>query len=403
MDGRTHGGREHNNSPVMKDNRRPGLNVVGYVRHELGIGEAARLFVGAAEAAGYDYATVPFLASANRQQGAFRGEDRAPMFDTNVVYINPDQFIRFVEDAPPDFFQDRYTIGAWTWETELFPRHLRRAEEYVDEIWLPSRYAAKSVARGATKPVRVFPHPIVPPKPSSASKAELGLPPGFVFLFCFDFNSVPQRKNPLAVVDAFERAFQPGEGPSLFIKCINSETRPQYSDQLRSRAASRADIRVRDFYLKGEDLAAMMAACDAYISLHRSEGFGLTMAEAMALGKPTIATGYSGNLEFMTASNSWLIPFRLTPVPSGCAPYAAGSSWAEPDIIAAAGAMREVFENRAEAGKRGSQAKQDILRLHSLESRARLLMQLMGRSQRRRRWRRLGQRSLALIAKPKPA
>lgn len=238
-------------------------------------------------------------------------------------------------------------------------------------------------------------HPIVPPKSSSASKAELGLPPGFVFLFCFDFNSVPERKNPLAIVDAFEQAFQPGEGPSLFIKCINAETRPQYFDQLCSRAATRADIRVRDFYLKAEDLAAMMAASDAYISLHRSEGFGLTLAEAMALAKPTIATGYSGNLEFMTASNSWLIPFRMTPVPSGCEPYPAGSGWAEPDITAAADAMREVFENRAEAGKRGSQAKQDILRLHSLESRARLLKQLMGRSQRRQRWRRLRQRPLA--------
>lgn len=385
----------------MKDNRRPGLNVVGYVRHELGIGEAARLFVAVAKAAGYDYATVPFLASTNRQQGAFRGEERAPIYDTNVVYINPDQLIRFVEAAPRDFFTDRYTIGAWTWETEVFPQHLRHAEQHVDEIWMPSRYAAKSVARGATKPVRVFPHPIVPPKPSQASKAELGLPPGFVFLFCFDFNSVPQRKNPLAIIDAFERAFQPGEGPSLFIKCINSETRPQYSDQLCSRAASRADIRVRDLCLKAEDLAAMMAASDAYISLHRSEGFGLTLAEAMALGKPTIATGYSGNLEFMTASNSWLIPFRLTPVPSGCEPYAAGSGWAEPDIIAAARAMREVFENREEAAKRASQAKQDILQLHSLESRSRLLKRLMRRIQRQRRWRQFGKRPLALFAKVK--
>jgi hypothetical protein len=217
MDGRRMATRDQNSSPVIEDNRRPGLNVVGYVRHELGIGEAARLFLAAAEAAGYDYATVAFLASTNRQQGAFRGEEHSPIFDTNVVYINADQFIRFVEEAPPDFFKDRYTIGAWTWETELFPQHLRYAEEYVDEIWVPSRYAAKSVARGSAKPVRVFPHPIVPPKPSSASKAELGLPQGFVFLFCFDFNSVPQRKNPLAIIDAFEQAFQPGEGPSLFI------------------------------------------------------------------------------------------------------------------------------------------------------------------------------------------
>jgi glycosyltransferase involved in cell wall biosynthesis len=162
-------------------------------------------------------------------------------------------------------------------------------------------------------------------------------------------------------------------------------------------------MRVKDFYLKAEDLAAMMAAFDAYVSLHRSEGFGLTLAEAMALGKPTIATGYSGNLEFMTASNSWLIPFRMAPVPSGCEPYAAGSGWAEPDIMAAARAMRQVFENREEAGKRADQAKRDVLLLHSLESRSRLLREFMRRVQKRRRWRRLGKRPLALFAKTKPA
>jgi glycosyltransferase involved in cell wall biosynthesis len=386
-------GRKQSTSPGVRNKARRGLNVAGYVRHELGIGEAARLFVGVAETAGYDCAAVPFLASGNRQQGAFRGEDRAPIYDTNVVYINPDQLSNFVGEAPRGFFEHRYTIGAWTWETEDVTPDFRSAEQHVDEIWMPSRYAAQAVSRKATKPVRVFPHPIVPPKPSRATKPALGLPHGFVFLFCFDFNSVPERKNPLAIAEAFARAFRPGEGPSLFIKCINGETRPHYFEQLCRRAASRPDIRVKNFYLAADDLAALMAACDAYISLHRAEGFGLTLAEAMALGKPVIATGYSGNLEFMTSQNSWLIPFRKVPVPSGCPPYPAGSAWAEPDIDAAARAMRDVFHHHEEASKRGDKAQRDVLRLHSLEARARLLKHLMLRIGMRRRWRLIGQRA----------
>jgi glycosyltransferase involved in cell wall biosynthesis len=362
----------------------PGFNIVGFFRNELGIGEAARLFAAVAEAAGYDHAAIAFVSSRHPQRGPFPGEDNPAIHDVNVVYINPDVLSRFVEQIGPGFFHGRYTVGAWAWEVENFPASFRHAEALVDEIWALSRYAAESIACGGSKPVRVFPLPIIPPKPSQASRSDLGLPDGFIFLFCFDFLSVFQRKNPLGVVDAFSRAFRPGEGPHLVIKSLNGQARARQLEQLRASAAERPDIHIFDAVLKAEDQAALLASCDAYVSLHRSEGFGLTMGEAMALGKPVIATGYSGNLEFMNDGNSWLIPYRQAQVPPSCGPYPAGSPWADPSIEAAAHAMRDIYDNPDAALRRGERAKQDVLRNHSLAARAKLLQNLMAEVKLRR-------------------
>ena len=127
------------------------------------------------------------------------------------------------------------------------------------------------------------------------------LPDGFLFLFVFDFFSVLERKNPLGLIDAFARAFRAGEGPTLVIKTINGDRKLHDLEKLRAAAEGRQDILVIDDYYSAEEKNSLLGLCDCYVSLHRSEGLGLTMAEAMGLEKPVIATGYSGNLDFMTA------------------------------------------------------------------------------------------------------
>ena len=129
----------------------------------------------------------------------------------------------------------------------------------------------------------------------------------FTFLFMFDFFSTLQRKNPLGLIDAFTRAFAPDEGPRLLLKTINARFRPEAADELRRRIGERPDIELVDRYLDPRQNAALIARADCYVSLHRSEGFGLTLAESMALGTPVIATGYSGNIDFTTPSNSYLV------------------------------------------------------------------------------------------------
>jgi glycosyltransferase involved in cell wall biosynthesis len=197
----------------------------------------------------------------------------------------------------------------------------------------------------------------------------LGVPGGYLFLFMFDYLSTIQRKNPIGLIEAFKRAFAPGEGPQLLLKTINGPLRPLAEEAVLWAAHDRADIHVIDCSLSATERDALMATCDCYVSLHRSEGFGLTMAEAMALGKPVIGTAYSGNLEFMTDDTSMLVPFAPVRVPRGCGPYPPDATWADPDLDEAARAMRTLASDPAAAAALGTRARDHIARHHSVESR----------------------------------
>jgi glycosyltransferase involved in cell wall biosynthesis len=255
----------------------------------------------------------------------------------------------------------------------------------VDEVWMNSEFAAKGVRKVTAKPVRVLPLPVRLPVPSATDRSTLGLPDGFLFLFVFSYASSFERKNPDGLVRAFKQAFAPGEGPLAVAKSVMGDAHSDERERLRYEAGDRPDILLLENYLLPGDKNALMAACDCYISLHRSEGFGLTMAEAMALGKPTIATGYSGNLEFMTSENSFLVGFGEGRVPPQTGRYPSGALWADPDLNEAAALMRRVCEDPEEARRVGERVRADMARLHGPEARARLLQQLL--EQARSEWR----------------
>lgn len=359
-----------------RDETVPGVNVSGYVRAESGVGEVSRLLVAALDAAEAPTSVVPFTKTASRQGSrALDGRLGAAEHQTNIVCVNADALGGFVEDAGDEFFDGRRTIGYWQWEVEGFPAWMAGSADRLDEIWVSSEHAASAVRTQTHTPVYVLPLPIVRPVPNRVSRSALGLPDGFLFLYCFDFDSVFERKNPLAVIDAFSRAFAPSTGPQLVIKSVRGDAHPAELDRLRTAAGERPDITIRDGYLAPGDHAALVAACDAYVSLHRSEGFGLTMAEAMALSKPVIATGYSGNLEFMDDSNSWLVPYQLVEIPDGCDPYPAGTRWASPDVDVAAEIMRGIVADPEAARARGARAAEQIRRLHSPLARAPFLLE----------------------------
>lgn len=269
-----------------------------------------------------------------------------------------------------DFFRCRYTIGMWHWEVEQFPWQMHKAFRRVHEVWVASEFSRESVAKVAPCPVFAFPLPImVPPTPPPIARADLKLPEGFTFLFVFDYLSVFRRKNPL-VIDAFRQAFRPGEGAFLVLKSVNGDQHPSNRQILRAAAAQHLEVLLVEHYLDQQGTRTLMATCDCYVSPHRSEGFGLTMAEAMSFGKPLIGTGYSGNLEFMNDANSYLVPYTLQPIGPGSEPYPPEARWAEPDIAVAAALMREVYEKRGSAAAKGEQARTDLIRFHSAAARA---------------------------------
>ncbi len=184
----------------------------------------------------------------------------------------------------------------------------------------------------------------------------------------FDYLSTIQRKNPVGLIEAFKLAFAPGEGPQLLIKTINAPLRPLAEEEVLWAAHGRPDIHVIDRSLSGEELNGLMAACDCYVSLHRAEGFGLTMAEAMAIGKPVIGTGYSGNVDFMNAENSYLVDYTIGRVGPDCEIYPPEGEWADPSVEHAAQLMRRVYGDPEQAARIGARAREDIARTLSPEA-----------------------------------
>jgi glycosyltransferase involved in cell wall biosynthesis len=343
-----------------------GVNIAGYFRAEVGVGEAARLLTTAIDAAGIPYSTVAYDASPSRQAHPFtgRGDETAP-YDVNIVCVNAEHTAGFAADVGREFFDGRYTVGYWFWELDRFPPSMHTAFDYVDEVWTATRFVAEGIRAIGRRPVHTIPLPVIRPMASpGVTRSTLGLPERFLFLFAFDFFSVLERKNPLGLIAAFKRAFAPDEGPVLLLKSVNGHQQLEDLERVRAAAADRPDILVVDEYYSAGEKNSLIGLCDCYVSLHRSEGFGLTMAEAMALGKPVIATAYSGNLEFMTGDNSYPVDYTLGSVPAGCDPYPTGSRWAEPNLDHAAALMRRVHDARAEATAKGEIARRDLLTRH---------------------------------------
>ncbi|HVH25674.1 MAG TPA: methyltransferase domain-containing protein [Vicinamibacterales bacterium] len=352
-----------------------GVNIAGYFRAELGIGEAARLLTSAVDAAGIPSSTVTYAATASRKAHPFadRGDGKAP-HDINIVCVNADRTPDFAKAVGRQFFEGRYTVGYWFWELEEFPEMTHAGFDHVDEVWTATSFVTRAIEAVGRRPVFTIPLPVpIPQRSPAVTRGSLGLPPDFMFLFMFDFFSILERKNPLGLIDAFQLAFRPGEGPVLVIKTINGDSRLNDLERLRAAAGGRPDILIIDEYYSAQEKNTLLGLCDCYVSLHRSEGFGLTMAEAMGLEKPVIGTAYSGNLDFMTPENSYLVDYSLGSVPEGCEPYTVGSPWAEPNLDQAAALMRRVYEARPEAARKARMAREDIITKHHVEATAKVL------------------------------
>jgi hypothetical protein len=348
----------------------PGLGVqvrlFGHFSSTTGIGSSSRGTAEALAAAGVDFDVVHLPWPDPHPQPVPVPPPADPaaagrwMWPVNIVHMNPGDVAILGEPAIAELGLANdtraFTIGLWAWETQNgVPSSWLPLYPAYDEIWTPSAHAAAAIARTAPVPVVVVPHVIAPPAPS-LGRAALGLPTdAFVFLFVFDAYSNVRRKNPAAVIAAYRMAFpRPSGGMMLVLK--GKMLSPAELADLTVQAAGRPDIVIVAERWSGERLLALMAACDAYVSLHRAEGFGRTMAEAMAYGKPVIATAWSGNMDFMTDQTAYLVPYRLTALEVGDQDFEAGSIWAEPDVAAAAALMDHVASRRAEAAHVGQRA-----------------------------------------------
>ena len=337
-----------------------GVNVAGYLNTESGMGEAARLSIRSLEAAGIPVAlnnVSSRLRMLDDTHTAFTDLNPHPF---NLVHLNADNMEWFARARGQGYFSDRYTIGYWFWELNRFRRDWLPAFGFVDEVWAPSEFGRAALAERSPVPVRCMPLPVVAPLPAAYHRSHFDLPEdAFLFLFTFDVSSQLERKNPLGVIAAFRGAFGGRRDVSLVLKFTNGEYDPAGVRHLY-REVEDINAVMLEGYMARDELAGLIAAADCYVSLHRSEGFGLGIAEAMAMGKPVIATGYSGPADFLTPENSYPVGYRVVPIPRDYGPYLEGFSWAEPDLEQATQLMRQVVDDRGEAAGRGRRAARDM-------------------------------------------
>jgi hypothetical protein len=350
------------------------VNVIGYLRDTLGLAEAARLYIDALAAAGVHVTTTAIApdvrvdgdAPAIVRQGRQEFEDRSALVEPhfNLLCVNGDHTEDLIRAGRAQMLAGRPTIGQWAWETDVLPPSWMNAFRHLDEIWVNSNFVAENLGRLSPIPVVVVPQAITVPDQAGV-EPQLPWDKRFTFVFMLDFFSTLRRKNATGLIDAFTRAFAPGEGPRLLLKSINAEFRRQDVDELRFRIGDRPDIDLIDCYLEPAQKYALLKRADCYVSLHRSEGFGLALAEAMALGTPVIATGYSGNTDFMNDRNSYLVDWTPSRVGLGCEIYPAQGRWAEPDLDHAAELMRRVWERPDEAASKADRAREEIDRRYA--------------------------------------
>lgn len=354
-------------SPVVRTgDRTDGVNLIGYFRHQSGVANVGRRLAAILDRHHIPYTTVAYERTESPLLTPVPVCDQRLDFATSLVFVNGDQFTMFRHDLPEVYGPDRRVIGLWSWELETFDGAAPVGDAHVDEVWATTTFMAKPVQALGTVPVRVVSIPFTEPEPSGRRRRDFApladADDRFVFGVVLDHLSITARKNPIGAIRAFRQAFAPGEGPLLVVKTINAHICWHEHEQLLAEAAGRDDIVVWDEHLTRGDHLALMRSFDALVSLHRSEGVGLHLAEAMWLRVPVIATRYSGNLDFMDDDSALLVDARLVPVGSdGGWAYPATAQWADPDLDQAAAAMRRLVDDPSLAARVGDGARARML------------------------------------------
>ena len=365
-----------------------GVNLYGYAYGELGIGEDIRQMSIALQSQGIPVCILNFQPGSNISQ-ADRSADSLivtePRYGINIFCMTGIETTRYVCEKGLSALEGRYNIGLWPWELPDWPESCRHAYACVDEIWGISEYTARAHRHAAPRPVMPMSLPVELGVVGEQNRSDFGLPENpFLFYFAFDINSNAARKNPEGLIEAFQKAF-PTENQDqvgLVLKISHPETSCKLWSKIRKIAKRDKRIRVVEKTLRRPELLALFKACDCMVSLHRAEGFGRCIAEALLLDKQVIATGFSGNLDFCHEPRVALVRHSMKALTAKDYMWGEGQSWAEPDLDHAAELMRSIWINPRETrhrdfdfspstvGRRYSARLEEIWKSHAADPRS---------------------------------
>lgn len=335
--------------PYRADDYPEGINLIGCIRAEIGLGQSCRLVANELEHLDMPYSIKNFQLEGNLREEDHtydhRIQEELP-YGINLFHIEPlDLALAFGNTLDMSVWNGRYNIAFWLWELETFPESWKKALPLVDEIWTPSEFASESVRRVTDKPVYTIPYHVTAPVDVKYDRSFFGLPEDhFLFLIMYDTNSTMARKNPIGAIEAYKQAFSPdNDKVGLVIKMNN----PKEEDirKIRENFSGYDHIYYLTEIMEKQVVNSLLACVDVYVSLHRAEGFGLVMAEAMLNGTPCIATNWSSNTEFMNEDVACMVDYSFTTLRKPVAPYPRGARWAEANIDTAAGYMRRLVED----------------------------------------------------------
>jgi glycosyltransferase involved in cell wall biosynthesis len=338
-----------------------GVNLIGYIKGEIGLGQGCRLLAEALTCAGLNFTVYNFeLDPAIRYSDcSWEGKITNTLpYNVNIIHLNPYEMKMLYLQTGRSLWDRRYNIAFWLWELEELPADWRSMVHFVDEVWAPSEFICAAVRRATEKPVVKIPYPISAPVDPRYDRAYFGLPDNIFIILCmYDGKSTEGRKNPLGAVKAYKKAFPPDCASVGFVIKINNPE-AKAVQVLRDELQDYDKIYIIDKTLDKLMVNSLILACDAYISLHRAEGFGLILAEAMLLGVPCITTNWSSNTEFMPAGTACLVDYELITIEEDIGLYQAGQRWADPDVDQAAGFLQKLRSDKdyyrqiAEEGKK---------------------------------------------------
>lgn len=345
-----------------------GVNLIAYIRAEMGLGTAGRGLAMALESGQVPFNVINFEHAnpGHHRDDSWRHKEADhSAYDFTVFALNPDNLSNAADWARKERVRDHYRIGYWFWELPSIPDSWLASFSLVDEVWAASHFVQDAIALQSPVPVFRVPVAVRLGEPGRVTRQNFGLPDRqFLFLSISDTHSELARKNPLGAVRAFKKAF-PGDNKraGLVLKISNVDSihaDRETMDRIREEIEGHRNIYLLDRTMTREEIDALLGQCNCYLSLHRSEGFGLGPAEAMSLGKPAILTNWSGNVDYMTPHNSIAIDYRLVPLGKQYGPYPPDAIWAEPDLEQAADWMRRLVQDPELANRIGELGRKTI-------------------------------------------